>query len=412
MKMKPLRFVSLLAAFLLVALLAGCAGTPTATVSMSTATLQPYPAAMSPTAATAPTGYPPSATATEAMLPTVTATLLPRVTPSPSATAVIAACPGAPAIALSDGQSVMVSVNPPVPSRLREQPGVQAKLVGLLDPGEYVTVTEGPRCANGYTWWKVQSGEGLTGWTVEGDNTGYWLVTPTPVSGATPNPTSAASASVWEIWFFGFSCDSMNLCSGPGMPYHYYSIMSDGSGLKELQLSTFPPLPILPKGVPAKTFPFPPQPSPDGLQLIYGADDGNLYLVEISSGKRTKLYQADRNVNGIWGVRVACWSPDGEAIRFVAIVNQNGQPEPTVLSVNPQGGGLAALRTIDSSAGLLNGDCAPDGRHIVVVAPVSDESGEANRKAGLYVVDLDTGSWRQILPNFSVGEVRVMSAQH
>lgn len=94
--MKTLRLVSLLAAFLLVALLAGCAGTPTATVSMSTATLQPYPAAMSPTAATAPTAYPASATATEAMVPTATATLLPSVTPSLSATTVITACPGAP----------------------------------------------------------------------------------------------------------------------------------------------------------------------------------------------------------------------------------------------------------------------------------------------------------------------------
>ncbi len=184
--MKPLRIIPFFMRCLLVLILAACTTeTSTPQASEATITPQPYPVAMSPTAAMAPMAYPALATDTAVPMPPATATLLPTPTPTVAATAVITACPGAPPILLSIGKSVMVSLNPPIPSRVRELTRVQAKFLGQIAPGETVTVTDGPRCADGYTWWKVQSAMGLAGWTVEGDNKGYWLVTPATIPAST-----------------------------------------------------------------------------------------------------------------------------------------------------------------------------------------------------------------------------------
>ena len=97
----------------------------------------------------------------------------------------ITACPGAPEIKLKPGGWARVSGNPPLPSRIRSQPGSSGEVIGQVQPGENVLVVDGPRCANGYTWWYVRSPDGLEGWAAEGDAAGYWLVrttvTPTPI---------------------------------------------------------------------------------------------------------------------------------------------------------------------------------------------------------------------------------------
>jgi hypothetical protein len=118
-------------------------------------------------------------------LPTQTPgpTLLPspQVTDSPTPQNVIEeiqACPGAPAILLKVNDWARVSVDPPLSNRLRSQPSSSGEITGEVGSGKNVLVQEGPQCANGYTWWKVRSLEGQEGWTVEGDDTGYWLVEP------------------------------------------------------------------------------------------------------------------------------------------------------------------------------------------------------------------------------------------
>ena len=38
-------------------------------------------------------------------------------------------------------------------------------------------ILDGPQCVDNWTWWKVREpSTGLTGWTVEGDGSQYWLV--------------------------------------------------------------------------------------------------------------------------------------------------------------------------------------------------------------------------------------------
>jgi hypothetical protein len=88
------------------------------------------------------------------------------------------ACPGAPPFILTLGDWARVSIDPPLPSSIRSSPGSGGDVIGEAQPGDNLLVIDGPQCANGYTWWKVRSLDGLEGWAVEGDSAAYWLVEP------------------------------------------------------------------------------------------------------------------------------------------------------------------------------------------------------------------------------------------
>jgi hypothetical protein len=103
--------------------------------------------------------------------------ILPSVTPKPSPTAtLLAGCPGALPSRLQVGQTGFVSQEPPVANRVRSEPDREAEILGQIMPGEKFTVLDGPRCADGWAWWRLRSrAQDLEGWTSEGD-TEYWLV--------------------------------------------------------------------------------------------------------------------------------------------------------------------------------------------------------------------------------------------
>jgi hypothetical protein len=66
----------------------------------------------------------------------------------------------------------------PSPNRVRDAPHTSAKMISQIYPGGIVRVLEGPVCANGFVFWKVESqsipGGGI-GWTAEGDGQKYYL---------------------------------------------------------------------------------------------------------------------------------------------------------------------------------------------------------------------------------------------
>ncbi|NPV75259.1 MAG: SH3 domain-containing protein [Anaerolineae bacterium] len=71
----------------------------------------------------------------------------------------------------------MVSPDPPVPNRVRSEPNLGAEILGEIQPGQGMTIIEGPVCTDGWIWWKVQADNtNLIGWTAEGDGDSYWLV--------------------------------------------------------------------------------------------------------------------------------------------------------------------------------------------------------------------------------------------
>lgn len=64
-----------------------------------------------------------------------------------------------------------------VPNRVRSVPQKGDNLIGKLNPGDVVKVLEGPVCADGLVFWRVESDSipGGSGWTAEGDGQEYWL---------------------------------------------------------------------------------------------------------------------------------------------------------------------------------------------------------------------------------------------
>jgi hypothetical protein len=92
-----------------------------------------------------------------------------------------ALCPGAPDSMLALEAWAMVSLDPPLPNNVRSEPGSSSKVIGMVQPGEILQITDGPQCADGYTWWYIHSAHGLEGWTAEGDAGGYWIVPLQPV---------------------------------------------------------------------------------------------------------------------------------------------------------------------------------------------------------------------------------------
>jgi hypothetical protein len=101
----------------------------------------------------------------------------------------------------------MVGIDPPLPNKIRSQPGTSGELIGQVQPGENVLIVDGPQCADGYTWWFVRSLEGMEGWTVEGDAEGYWLVDPIYAWYQLPYPLTKQGMQTYDLRELKISAD-------------------------------------------------------------------------------------------------------------------------------------------------------------------------------------------------------------
>jgi len=112
-----------------------------------------------------------------------------------------AACPDAPAPRLIVGEQGRVT--PGDPNNVRDAAARSGNLIGEIPGGAIFDVLEGPVCADGFNWWRVTYVD-LTGWTVEGAGTDYWVepiapVTPTPTPPPTATPLPPEPAHVFEL---------------------------------------------------------------------------------------------------------------------------------------------------------------------------------------------------------------------
>ncbi len=114
---------------------------------------------------------------------TISSTFTPTIrltntqTPTPKFGEEWIACPGLYPSRLRVDYTAKVSEDPPLSNRVRSNAGSSYSILGYIEPGERVTILDGPICVNDWIWWKIRSNEtGLTGWTVEGDGEDYWLV--------------------------------------------------------------------------------------------------------------------------------------------------------------------------------------------------------------------------------------------
>lgn len=72
---------------------------------------------------------------------------------------------------------VWAQVAPGDPNRVRSAPSKTADIIGQLYPETVAFVIDGPVCADGLVYWKVEHSTitGGAGWTAEGDGKEYWL---------------------------------------------------------------------------------------------------------------------------------------------------------------------------------------------------------------------------------------------
>jgi hypothetical protein len=121
--------------------------------------------------------------------PSVTA---PTSSPTPQAKStqfVWYPCMNAMPSQLNAGMVAYVSPIPPLSVRVRLTPGINGEKVTEVNPGELITITGGPVCADGMVYWEVEyhfSTTGMagvvSGWMSEGAKGTYWLL-PCPAQG-------------------------------------------------------------------------------------------------------------------------------------------------------------------------------------------------------------------------------------
>jgi hypothetical protein len=120
-----------------------------------------------------------AARATEAV-PKAVATATPTVTAAPSPTS-------APA-AMAQGAKARVAAGGGL--NVRDKASAKGKLLGRLNANAVVTLLEGPTQAEKLSWWKVDNGAGLVGWTAIGPANDPWLVPVAPAAAATGAPNA------------------------------------------------------------------------------------------------------------------------------------------------------------------------------------------------------------------------------
>lgn len=89
-------------------------------------------------------------------------------------------CPGAPPQRLQTKQTAYVCTSKDS-VKLRKEPGKIYSTIQMLGPGTVVTVIDGPICVDNWSWWKIRTASGSTGWMSEGgDNTDPYFLCPKP----------------------------------------------------------------------------------------------------------------------------------------------------------------------------------------------------------------------------------------
>lgn len=78
---------------------------------------------------------------------------------------------------LRPGIFAYISLNPPLPNRIRSGPGKAYLYLGQIEPGDGIRILDGPQCADGFSWWLVESTKDeLRGWTAQEGEKEQWII--------------------------------------------------------------------------------------------------------------------------------------------------------------------------------------------------------------------------------------------
>lgn len=86
-----------------------------------------------------------------------------------------ATCPGAQPPRLAPGEQGRVTLDPPLPSRVRAEPHTGGEYLDQLPPGHVFTTVSGPICDDANRWWWLVRTADLEGWIAEGADGTYYL---------------------------------------------------------------------------------------------------------------------------------------------------------------------------------------------------------------------------------------------
>ena len=73
------------------------------------------------------------------------------------------------------GEQGRVTYTDGTPLRVRSRPSLSGAILDNMPEGSYFTVTGPATCNDGYAWWQVRSGNGVDGWSAEGDSEYYYM---------------------------------------------------------------------------------------------------------------------------------------------------------------------------------------------------------------------------------------------
>jgi len=124
-----------------------------------------------------------------------------------------------------------------------------------------------------------------------------------------------------------------------------------------------------------------------------------LYLLDAASEKVNLLLSSKAISRSPGFFYPVCWSPEGTAIKFYVRFQEGQQRRDTFYSIDRNGQNLKALFTLtdlmssQAEWAINAGTCSPDNRELAFSL---DQNGK------LYILDLDSGQWRQILTDYGV----------
>jgi len=118
-----------------------------------------------------------------------------------------------------------------------------------------------------------------------------------------------------------------------------------------------------------------------------------LYVQEIGASTLPLLLYTYPNEDLETNFVAVRWLPDGSAVEFLL----DTRPENTFFRVNRDGSDLTSGVSLPEQFQVQLGDWSPDGEEFAFSHVEEDRT-----KTGLYIVDLQTGDWRQILSGFHI----------
>jgi Tol biopolymer transport system component len=141
--------------------------------------------------------------------------------------------------------------------------------------------------------------------------------------------------------------------------------------------------------------------SPQGDALLaYGQDSthkAHLVVHEIGDSTQEIFSSSSEYVTG-----AARWLPDGEQIEFVGTgyLDPNNTITTTFNLIELDGDNLQLRLSLAATFGITEGNWPPDGEEFIFTY---GHGSITPAESGLYVLDLNTGEWRQILSYFYLG---------